>query len=169
MRDAGFRLMECPTPVIAAVNGYAVGMGFMVPTLCDIIVAARSASFGMPEVRFALGGAGHMSRILPPALVRYIMLTGKRLSAETLAQVGAIAAVVDDDKLDETVEALASGMAEEIHRHLLRNLKLSLLHLKDLDDIRYRYALEHAWGGRVRAELGDAASSGDWLKRLKNQ
>ena len=168
-RDMNWVILDCPLPLIAAVGGFAVGMGFMLPALCDIVVASKSASFGMPEVRFALGGGATMSRILPPAMLRYVMLTGKRLSAESLAQAGAIAAVVDDYKLDSEVERIASEMAAEIHPHLLRNLKLSLEQLKDVSDIRYRYALEHAWGGLVRADLGDAASSDDWLKRLKSK
>jgi enoyl-CoA hydratase len=168
LRNTNWAILECPLPIIAAVNGFAVGMGFIVPALCDLIVAGRSSSFGMPEVRFALGGAGQMSRILPPPVVRYLMLTGERISADDLARYGA-AIVVDDDQVDVEAERLASRMAEEIHPQLLRNLKLSVEQLKDVDDLRYRYALEHAWGGYVREQLGDAASSDDWLQRLKSK
>src|ERR1700746_3049844 len=80
-RNTNWSILDCPLPLIAAVNGYAVGMGFMLTALCDIIVAGRSAEFGMPEVRFALGGAWHMSRILLQPVVRYLMLTGKRIPA----------------------------------------------------------------------------------------
>ena len=167
-RNMNWAILECPLPLIAAVKGYAVGMGFMLPALCDMIVAGRSAEFGMPEVRFALGGAGQMSRILPQPVVRYLMLTGKRISAAELERYGA-AIVVDDDEVDATAERLASEMAAEIHPQLLRNLKLSLEQLKDVTNPRYRYALEHAWGGYVRAEMGNASSREDWLQRLKEQ
>ena len=167
-RNTNWSILDCPLPLIAAVDGYAVGMGFMLTALCDIIVAGRSAEFGMPEVRFALGGAWHMSRILPQPVVRYLMLTGQRIAADDLGKYGA-AVVVDDDQVDAEAESLASDMASEIHPQLGRNLKLSLDQLKDVTNPRYRYALEHAWGGFVRSQMGDAASSADWMKRMKEQ
>ncbi len=94
-------------PLVAKVNGLALGGGFETVLGCDIVVAARSASFGLPEPRVGrlpLDGMIVLPRMLPEKLALGMMLTGRRISAEEAADWGLVNQVVADDELDEAVE-----------------------------------------------------------------
>ena len=151
VRNAQTALLDIPIPIIVAVNGPAVGLGLLMPALCDIVVAGRSARFGLPEIQIgAIGGAGHVRRILPEPVLRYMMLTGRRVTPEYLQQCGAIALVVDDDQLEEETMAIA----REITTYdpvVVRNNKISLEMLRGVDDVATVYAIEHKWGAAIRA------------------
>ncbi len=151
VRNAQTALLDIPIPIIVAVNGPAVGLGLLMPALCDIVVAGRSARFGLPEIQIgAIGGAGHARRILPEPVLRYMMLTGRRVTPEYLQQCGAIALVVDDDQLEEETMAIA----REITTYdpvVVRNNKISLEMLRGVDDVATAYAIEHKWGAAIRA------------------
>jgi enoyl-CoA hydratase/carnithine racemase len=79
-------LPEFTKPVIAAVEGYALGGGFEIALLCDLIVAGETAQFGLPEARLGLmpGGAGTQTlpRVLGKPLAKELIWTGRRLKAE---------------------------------------------------------------------------------------
>ena len=77
VRDAFTCLIECPKPVIAAVNGPALGAGMVMVTCCDVVLAADTASFAMPEIDVGQGGgAAYLQRVLPPPVLRAMLLTG---------------------------------------------------------------------------------------------
>ncbi len=101
-------------PVIAAVNGLALGGGFEIALACDIIVAADSARFGLPEPKVGLaalaGGMQRLPRTVPPKIAMGMMLTGKPLSAAEAAQWGIVNEVVPLDGL----QACAQRWADEI-------------------------------------------------------
>jgi crotonobetainyl-CoA hydratase len=85
-------------PVIAAVNGLALGGGFEIALACDIIVAAENATFGLPEPRVGLAAlAGGMQRLpaaIPPKLAMGMMLTGKPVTAAQAKAIGLVNEVV---------------------------------------------------------------------------
>jgi crotonobetainyl-CoA hydratase/dehydration protein DpgD len=97
-----------PKPVIAKVNGYALGGGLELAMSCDIIVAAAHAEFGLPEPRRGLiAGAAGVHRLprqigLKPAMG--YMLTGRHMSAERAYELGLVNQVVDAAILDATVD-----------------------------------------------------------------
>jgi enoyl-CoA hydratase len=167
VRDAQWTVLECPVPIIVAIGGLTLGLGFMLSSLCDIIIASRSARFGFPEINFGLGGAGHARRMLPEAVLRYLMLSGRRVGPEYLAQFGAVALVVEDEQLDEE----ARRLAEEIAGYdpmVVRNMKLTLEQWKHLDP-RLVYALEHTTSGLMRSQrqqLGLASPISDYMERF---
>lgn len=102
-------------PLIAAVEGYALAGGFELALACHLIVAARDARFGLPEVKRGLvaaaGGLVRLPRQLPSRIALEIALTGDMFSAERLASFGLINRVVDPGKaLDGAVE-LARAIA----------------------------------------------------------
>jgi enoyl-CoA hydratase/carnithine racemase len=84
-------------PVIAAVNGLALGGGFELALACDLVIADERAMFGLPEVRVGLaalsGGLQRLPRQIGPKLAMEIALTGRRLGAEKLLRHGAVNAV----------------------------------------------------------------------------
>ena len=151
VRAAQTALLDIPIPIVVAVNGPAVGLGLLMPALCDIVVAGRSARFGLPEVQIgAIGGAGHARRILPEPVLRYMMLTGRRVTPEYLQQCGAISLVVDDDQLEAETAAIAREIAS-YDPVVVRNNKIALEMLRGVDDVAKVYAIEHKWGAAIRA------------------
>ncbi|KTT70292.1 enoyl-CoA hydratase-related protein [Sphingomonas endophytica] len=90
-------------PVIAAVNGVAMGGGFEIALACDLIVAARSASFALPEPRVGLaalaGGLQRLPRVVGLKNAMGMMLTGRRVGAEEGQRLGFVNEVVDGDML----------------------------------------------------------------------
>jgi len=98
-------------PMIAAVNGTALGGGTEIALACDLAVAADSASFGLPEVkRGILAGAGGAFRLvqqLPKKLAMEMLLTGDPITASRALELGLVNAVVPRDALLETALKLA--------------------------------------------------------------
>jgi enoyl-CoA hydratase/carnithine racemase len=100
---------DCYKPVIAAVNGLAMGGGFEIVLSCDIIIAAESAVFSLPEPRVGLipgaGGVHRLPRQIPYHLAMGMIMTSKRVSAEEAKAYGIVNEVVPFDKLGETAQA----------------------------------------------------------------
>ena len=104
-----------PKPVIAAVNGIAAGAAANVALACDLIYAARSASFLQAFARIGLipdaGGTWHLPRLVGAARARGLAMLAEPLSAEQAEAWGLIWKVVDDDKLAAEVEAVSDRLA----------------------------------------------------------
>ncbi len=87
-----------PKPLIAAVNGFALGGGMEICLACDLVVAEEHASFGLPEVRRGIvAGAGGMERLprrIPPAIAMEMILTGRPIDAATALRFGLVNRVV---------------------------------------------------------------------------
>jgi 2-(1,2-epoxy-1,2-dihydrophenyl)acetyl-CoA isomerase len=109
------RLRALRKPVIAAVNGPAAGAGANIAFACDIVVAARSASFLQAFCRLGLvpdaGGTWILPRLVGSARAMGLAMLGESLSAEQAAQWGLIWKVVEDEKLMEEARALARKLA----------------------------------------------------------
>jgi cyclohexa-1,5-dienecarbonyl-CoA hydratase len=96
-------------PTIAAVHGGCLGGGMEAAIACDIVVAAKSAVFGQPEIKlgfFPPYAAIRLPQLVGPAKAIEICITGKRYSAEDAKGLGFIAYCVEDARMAETVEAL---------------------------------------------------------------
>ena len=109
------RRFDCYKPIIAAVNGLALGGGFELALACDIIVAAENASFGLPEPRVgltAVNGIHRVCRHIPYHLAMGILMTGRRISAQEAYRFGLINEVVPLEKLMPTAEKWASEILE---------------------------------------------------------
>ncbi|GKX35230.1 MAG: crotonase [Rhizobiaceae bacterium MnEN-MB40S] len=96
-------------PVIARVNGYAMGGGFEMVMGCDIVVASKTARFGLPEARVGRmpldGGMVLLQRKIPHNLAMGIMLAGRQVSAEELYRYGLVNEVTEPEALDDAVDA----------------------------------------------------------------
>jgi enoyl-CoA hydratase/carnithine racemase len=96
-------------PLIAAVEGFAYGGGMELVLCCDLVVAGRSARFGLPEVKRGLmpdfGGAFRVTRALPPNVARELLLTAQDLDADRAARLGFVNVLTEDGTaLDAAVE-----------------------------------------------------------------
>jgi enoyl-CoA hydratase len=111
-----FRMLECDKPIIARLNGHAVGLGATVALLCDIIIAADHAKIGDPHVNAGLvagdGGAMIWPQLIGFARAKEYLLTGDLLSAAEAERIGLINHVVPMDQLDEKVYGLANRLAK---------------------------------------------------------
>jgi enoyl-CoA hydratase/carnithine racemase len=104
-------------PVIAAVNGFAMGGGFEIALACDIIVAsAENATFALPEPRVGLaagaGGMQRLSRMIPLKKAMGMMLTGRRVSAKEGYELGFVTEVVPHAELLTAARRWASSILE---------------------------------------------------------
>ncbi len=117
-------LRALPMPVIAAVNGVAAGAGANIALACDLVVAARSASFVQAFARLGLvpdsGGTWFLPRALGTPRALGLALLGEKLPAEQAAQWGLIWRCVEDAELAAVVDALAQGFAAAPTRGLAR-------------------------------------------------
>ena len=109
-------LRRLPLPVICAVNGVAAGAGANLPLACDIVLAARSASFVEVFCRLGLipdtGGTYFLPRLIGHARATALAMLGEPLSAEQAAAWGLIWKCVDDDQLAAETDALARHFAQ---------------------------------------------------------
>jgi enoyl-CoA hydratase len=111
VREMFYSILECSKPVVAAVNGPALGAGMALALCCDILLASDDAIFGMPEIDVGLaGGVKYLQRHLSPSKSRRLLLTGQRVPASELYRLGVLEACVPADRL--MPEAL--GIAREI-------------------------------------------------------
>jgi enoyl-CoA hydratase/carnithine racemase len=103
-------------PVIAAVNGVAMGGGFEIALACDIIIASEQARFALPEPRVGLaagaGGMQRLSRQIPLKKAMGMMLTGRHVSAQEGFELGFVTAVVPHAKLMEEARRWAEQILE---------------------------------------------------------
>jgi 2-(1,2-epoxy-1,2-dihydrophenyl)acetyl-CoA isomerase len=109
------RLAASPLPIVCAVNGVAAGAGANLALACDIILAARSASFVQAFARIGLipdcGGTWLLPRLVGVARARALALLAEPLAAELAAEWGLIWRTVDNDRLLPEAEALAARLA----------------------------------------------------------
>ncbi len=109
------KLRTLPLPVVAAVNGVAAGAGANIALACDIVIAARSASFVQAFARIGLipdsGGTWSLPRLVGQARARGLALLADPLSAEDAEKWGLIWKVVDDGALEDEVDAICRRCA----------------------------------------------------------
>lgn len=112
---AGITERRLSKPMLAAVEGYAVAGGFEVALACDLIIAARDAKFGLPEVRRGLvanaGGLLRLPRQIPFRIAMELVLTGELLDAPVLANHGLINRLVEPGEALSEARKLASVIA----------------------------------------------------------
>ena len=111
-REAYHSIRECQKPVIAAINGAALGGGLAFVASCDLLVAADSACIGLPEIDVGLlGGGRHAQRLFGHSRLRRMMMTGMRVYGPELYRLGVVEAAVPLAELMDTALALAREIA----------------------------------------------------------
>jgi len=120
---------RCRKPVIAAIDGFAMGAGLELAVACDFRIATLRSEFAFPEVRLGMipgsGGTQRALRLIGMTRAKLFMLTGRRIAAAQAEAWGLITQAVENDALDPAVRALAGELAERPPL-ALRTLKLVL-------------------------------------------
>jgi enoyl-CoA hydratase len=135
----GLTRAEVRKPLIAAVEGWALGGGFELALACDLIVAAQDATFGFPEVKRGLvaseGGLLRLPRRIPYHVALRVLLTGDPLPAAEAAEHGLLA--------DVTAPGGALEGAYQLARRVAANAPLALAAVKEIVRADERAAFEH--------------------------
>ncbi len=140
------RIEELPKPVVAAVNGYALGGGCELALACHLRVASENASFGQPEVSLGIipgfGGTQRLPRLVGRGIATELILTGERIGAQRAYEIGLVNRVVPLGKLLETAKELVATIAAKAP--LAVGMALQALRASDLpqhEGLRYEAAL----------------------------
>lgn len=113
-RECFYSIKECTKPVIAAVNGPAMGAGYALMVFCDILLASDNAFVSMPEIDVGLSGGMRMLReLFPRSRARRMFFTGHRVSAQELYRLGVIEACVPREQLMEEATKIARDIASK--------------------------------------------------------
>jgi enoyl-CoA hydratase/carnithine racemase len=140
-----FRLSK---PVIARVNGYALGGGFELALACDIIIASEEASFALPEAKLGLipgaGGLFRLTRQIPYKVAIGHLMTGRSMSAKRAYELGLVNEVVPAAALDNCVQQWIDD--------ILRCAPLSVRAIKQVGLASSHLALEEAFTTRYEAD-----------------
>ncbi len=115
-KDIVYNQLDLDKPLIARVNGHAVGLGASLACLCDIVISSDKAKFGDPHVSVGLvagdGGALIWPQLCGYTKARYYLFTGEAMPAAEAERIGLITKVVPHDSLDEEVYGLAERLSK---------------------------------------------------------
>lgn len=136
------QLWEIDAPVIAAIQGWAIGGSFQRALLCDIRICTPDARFMLPEVGHGVipdtGGMGVLYEMCGHGVVSDMVLTGRRLSADEALSLGIVSRIVEVEKLDE----IAREMAEKIAASPAVTVKLARRVISHLSRPQIRSSME---------------------------
>lgn len=112
-----FRKLEVfPIPVIAAVNGFALGGGCEISMSCDIRICSDNAVFGQPEVGLGItpgfGGTQRLARLVGPGMAKQMIYTARNIKADEALRIGLVNAVYPQEELMAAAEKMAAGIAK---------------------------------------------------------
>ena len=108
---------RCPKPVIAAVNGFALGGGTEIAMACDFIYASEKAKFGQPEINLGIlpgfGGTQRLPRLVNKNLAMELVLTGDMIDAQQALRIGLVNKIVPPEELMDAVKKTAGKIASK--------------------------------------------------------
>lgn len=113
-----FRMIETfPVPVIAAINGFALGGGNELAMSCDIRLCSDNAVFGQPEVGLGItpgfGGTQRLARLVSPGMAKQLIYGGRNITADEAYRIGLVNAVYPQEELLPAAKKMAGGIAKQ--------------------------------------------------------
>jgi enoyl-CoA hydratase len=131
-----FRIENLPVPVIACVNGFALGGGNEIAMACDFIYASENAKFGQPEITLGIipgfGGTQRLARLVGKAMANELCMTGAIIGAQEAKEIGLVNRVFHPDRLWEETMKTANALATK-GKVSMRELKQCINRGLDLD------------------------------------
>ncbi len=129
------RNLDVGKPIVASIQGHCLGGGLELALACDLRICSESASFGLPEVQWAIipgqGGTQRLPRAIPPNVALEMILTARPISAARALQLGLVNAVHPKEKLDSAALELAQAIAAQPAR-AVRHAREAVLRGLDL-------------------------------------
>jgi enoyl-CoA hydratase len=148
-RQVQYSIRECLVPVIAAVEHTAIGAGFGLIGVCDLVIAGQDATFGLTEINVGLlGGASKALRLFGPSKARRMLFLGELIPAAELHRLGGIEEVVPAGTAEERAIELATQIASK-SPIAMRLAKESVLRIEG-DEMMQRYRTENDYTARLR-------------------
>ncbi|NVK19964.1 MAG: enoyl-CoA hydratase [Methylocystaceae bacterium] len=157
------RFASCRKPVIAAVNGFALGGGCELAMMCDVIIASEKAKFGQPEIKLGvspgMGGSQRLTKAIGKAKAMDLCLTGRMIEANEADQIGLVSRVVAHDDLLTTAEEVAGTIAGYSIPSIIANKEMvsQALELSTTEGVRFERRLFHGLFGTHDQKEGMAA------------
>lgn len=165
-REAYHSIMECQKPVIAAINGPALGGGLALVASCDILLASELGCLGLPEINVGLlGGGRHAQRLFSHSRLRRMMLTGLRVFGPELYRLGVVEQCVSPDELMEVV----LDLAREIAQKSPVAIKLAKQGLNQIEEMSLRdgYRFEQNMTAEVRKSADSKEAMQAFIEKRK--
>ncbi len=157
-------IYECPVPVIAAIDGAAVGSGLCIASLCDIRIASVKASFALPEIDVGiLGGGRHAFRLVGNGAARWMMFTGKRIDANEAFRLTLVDQVVSHDQLEQTAYALAEEIASKSPASM--RLAKAAFNESEIMPLQLGYERECTFSARSRLHPDATEAASAWVEK----
>jgi enoyl-CoA hydratase len=149
-RDTQHAVRHCPVPVIAAVDGPAIGAGFGLVGVCDLIIASDRATFALTEINVGrLGGSSKALRMVGPFKARMMFFSGDPLPASELYRLGAVEEIVDAGQAEASAVLLGMKLASK-SPIALRLAKESILRIEDMP-LEEAYRMEQDYTQRLKS------------------
>jgi len=136
------RLENCRKPIIAAIDGYCLAGGFELALMCDIRVATRASTFGLPEPRRSLLGATglhNLSRMIPLGEAMRLQLTGGTISGERAYQIGLVQELADNRR------QLFGTVVADLLTEILECAPLAVQAIKQIVKVGRNLPIEYSW------------------------
>jgi|TARA_B110000495_G_C22996066_1_gene587232 enoyl-CoA hydratase len=165
-REAYHSIMECQKPVIAAINGPALGGGLALAASCDILLASEVGCLGLPEINVGLlGGGRHAQRLFSHSRLRRMMLTGLRVFGPELYRLGVVEQCVSPDELME----VTLDLAREIAQKSPVAIKLAKQGLNQIEEMTLRdgYRFEQNMTAEVRKSADSKEAMQAFIEKRK--
>jgi len=159
-RESFHAIRECTKPVIAAINGAALGAGLALAASCDILIAAEEASLGLPEIDVGLlGGGRHSMRLFSHSRLRRMMFTGYRVPGPELYRLGVVEMCVPRAELMDAAMKLAAEIASKspTAMHLAKQSLNTIEELSLRDGYRYEQNMTLQLSGHPDSQEAMAA------------
>lgn len=167
-RETQHVMRHCAVPVIAAVERPAIGAGFGLVGICDLIVASTTASFALTEINVGLlGGASKALHLVGSHKARMMMYTGRSQSAEEMHRLGAVEQVVDPGQAVAAALEIATEIASKSPL-AIRLAKESIVRIEG-DEMETRYRTEWDYTNRLRGFDDSAEAMSSYLEKRAPQ
>lgn len=156
-------LANARKPLIAAVNGFALGGGCELAMMCDIIIASDRASFGQPEIKLGvtpgMGGSQRLTKAVGKARAMDLILTGRTIDATEADRIGLVSRVVSHDNLMQAAFEVAETIASYsiVASVAAKEMVARALELPTSEGVKFERRLFHALFGSADQKEGMAA------------
>ena len=161
------KIKEINIPIVAAVEGYALGGGMELALLCDIIIASKESKFGQPEVNLGLlpgiGGTQRLKKYLGKYNANLLCMTGELISGQRAYELGIVSILLDKDNFSTESIKIANKIAQKPKSSLIEIKKLISSNLNDDKDLEKERDSFYKLLDSENAKIGITA----FLKKLK--